>query len=90
MDLCSDFAILHNLHILYHHRSPSLLTQLLTDGIYRAVAGITYIDIFTAYSTDPGYVPDLGDYQPKNVPATSRQKVLVDGARIEVVFDGGG
>lgn len=68
----------------------SLLTQLLTDGIYRAVAGITYIDIFTAYSTDPGYVPDLGDYQPKNVPATSRQKVLVDGERIEVVFDGGG
>lgn len=64
----------------------SLLTQLLTDGIYSAVAGITYIDIYTAYSTDSTYIPADADYQQKNIMATSRQKVLIDETRIEVTF----
>lgn len=64
----------------------SLLTQLLTDGIYSTVAGITYIDIYTAYSTDGTYVPDDSDYQQKNIIVTSRQKVLIDETRIEVTF----
>lgn len=65
----------------------SLLTQLLNDGIYRMVAGITYVDVYTAYSTDSAYVPEDSEYQLKNIPATSRQKVLIDENRIEVVFD---
>lgn len=65
----------------------SLLTQLLTDSIYGAVAGITYIDIYTAYSTDKNYIPTEEEYQMKNVSASSRQKILIEEARIEVKFD---
>lgn len=65
----------------------SLLTQLLTDGIYGAVAGLTYIDIYTAFSPDKSYIPSEEEFRLKNVNATSRQKVLVDEARIEVMFD---
>jgi hypothetical protein len=65
----------------------SLLTQLLNDGIYDAVAGLTYIEIYTAYGTDKNYVPSSSDYQQKNIIVTSRQKVLIDETRIEVSFD---
>lgn len=65
----------------------NLLTQLLNDGIYSTVAGVTYIDVYTAYGTNSSYVPAENDYQLKNIPATSRQKVLIDENRIEVVFD---
>ncbi len=64
----------------------NLLTQLLTDGIYSRVAGLTYIEIYTAYSSDSIYVPKDGDYQQKNIIVTSRQKVLIDETRIEVTF----
>lgn len=64
----------------------SLFTQLLTGGIYNVVAGITYIDIYTAYSNDSKYVPKDGDYQQRNVIVTSRQKILIDETRIEVTF----
>ncbi len=68
----------------------NLLTQLLTDGIYDTVAGLTYIDIYTAYGTERTYVPDESDYQKRNVIVTSRQKVLLDDTRIEVVFHADG
>lgn len=64
----------------------SLLTQLLTDGIYSAVSGITYIDVYTAYEKDSVTVPQKEEYQIKNIIVTSRQKVLVSEARIEVEF----
>ena len=64
----------------------SLLTQLLIDGIYGVVAGITYIDVYTAYSNDSSYVPAEDDYQLKNIIVTTRQKVLIDETRIEVTF----
>ena len=63
-----------------------LLTQLFHEGIYRAVAGITYIEIWTAYATEISYVPVEEDYQRKNVMVTSRQKVLLDQTRMEVTF----
>lgn len=65
----------------------SLLTQLLNEGIYNVVAGITYVEIRTAYSTDKAYIPKPEDYKPGNIIATSRQKVLIDERRIEVAFD---
>lgn len=65
----------------------SLLTQLLNDGIYGTVAGITYVDVLTAYSTEKGYVPKAEDYKRENIIVTSRQKVLIDETRIEVTFD---
>lgn len=65
----------------------SLLIQLLTEGIYNAVAGVTYVDIYTAYSNDSVYVPEDADYHQKNIMVTSRQKVLIDETRIEVTFD---
>lgn len=63
-----------------------LLTQLFHEGIYRTVAGITYIEIWTAYATEISYVPVEEDYQRKNVMVTSRQKVLLDQTRMEVTF----
>lgn len=65
----------------------SLLTQLLNEGIYNAVAGITYIEIKTAYSTEKTYIPNETDYKPANIIVTSRQKVMIDERRIEVVFN---
>ena len=65
----------------------NLLTQLLNEGIYNAVAGITYVEIKTAYSTDKAYIPKEGDYKAENIIVTSRQKVLIDERRIEVTFD---
>lgn len=63
-----------------------LLIQLLNEGIYDDVSGVTYIDILTAYSEEPGYTAVPEDYQERNVPVTMRQKVLIDRSRIEVVF----
>jgi hypothetical protein len=63
-----------------------LLVQLLNDGIYNSVSGVTYIDIQTAYSTDKDYVPKSSEYSRKNVIASTRQKVLVKAERIEVSF----
>lgn len=64
----------------------NLLTQLLNDGIYELVAGLTYIDISTAYGTHSSYIPSSSDYKQQNIIVTSRQKVLLDEKRIEVVF----
>lgn len=64
----------------------SLLTQLLNEGIYDRVAGLTKIIIYTAYTTNSTVIPGDGDYQrDENIMATSRQKVLIDENRIEVV-----
>ncbi len=63
----------------------SLLTQLLNEGIYDRVAGLTKIIIYTAYTADSTVIPGDGDYQrDENIMATSRQKVLIDENRIEV------
>lgn len=62
----------------------SLLIQRLTEGIYDLVAGVTYIEIKTAFSSDKGHVPDAGEYKVQNVVASSRQKVVLDEMRIEV------
>lgn len=64
----------------------NLLTQLLNDGIYDAVAGLTYIEILTAYGTDKAHVPQPQDYKQKNIIVNSRQKILIDETRIEVSF----
>lgn len=65
----------------------NLLTQLLNEGIYNVVAGITYIEIKTAYSAEKSYIPKDADYKPANIIVTSRQKVMIDERRIEVTFD---
>lgn len=64
----------------------SMLTQLLNEGIYDAVAGLTYIEIAVAYGTSSSYVPEESEYEQKNIIATSRQKILIDEERIEVLF----
>lgn len=64
----------------------SMLTQLLNEGIYDKVAGITFVEILSAYSTSSAYTPDESDYKHQNIIVTSRQKVLLDDARIEVSF----
>ena len=62
----------------------NLLTQLLNEGIYSSVAGITYVDIYIATTTDSTYVPSDDEYEQKNIMVTTRQKVLVDASRVEV------
>ncbi len=66
----------------------SLLTQLLNEGIYGDISGVTYVDIYTASSTNPAYIPTSAEYKMSNVIAASRQKVLVDANRIEVSLYG--
>lgn len=65
----------------------SLLIQQLHEGIYDSVAGVTYIEIETAYSANKSHVPDTSEYKTQNVVVTSRQKVLIDDTRIEVTVD---
>lgn len=72
----------------YMLAGSSLLTQLLNEGIYDAVPGITYIEIHTAYSTDRNYIPADNEYKQSNIMVSLRQKVLVDSSRIEVsIYD---
>ena len=68
------------------YAGKNLLTQLLMDGIYDSVAGVTYVEIYTAYGTSSVYVPEASDYKQKNIIITSRPKVLIDEKRIEVSF----
>lgn len=70
------------------YAGSNLLTQLLNKGIYGAVSGITYVDIYTAYSTDKVYVPADEDYSQENIIVAMRQKVLVDASRIGVSIYG--
>lgn len=65
----------------------SLITQLLHEGIYGTVAGITRIDVLTAYAADKMYVPVPEDYTEGNVMVSTRQKISIDETRIEVIFD---
>ena len=65
----------------------SLITQLLHDGVYGTVAGITRVDVLTAHSTDRMYVPAVNDYSEKNIMVSTRQKISIDETRIEVFFD---
>lgn len=65
----------------------NLITQLLNDGIYGTVSGITRIDILTACSSDKTYVPGAEDYAERNIMVSTRQKISVDEKRIEVSFD---
>lgn len=66
----------------------TLISQLLNEGIYDTVGGITRINIMAAYSPDQSYIPGDEDYTEYNVYATTRQKVLTDKNRIGVEFDG--
>ena len=65
----------------------NLLIQSLTEGLYDTISGLTYIDIYTAYSTSSSYVPESTDYEQSNIIVSTRQKVLVSSGRIEVSFN---
>lgn len=68
----------------------SLLIQPMDDHIYERVAGITYVNSYTAVGVDATTEPDDEDYAISNVSATMRQKILLSEARIEVsVVDSG-
>lgn len=87
-----DYANLVTASILADANSlkagDSLLTQTLHAGIYSTVSGITFADIKCAISTDKAYVPAGSEYTNANVPAASRQKIVVGQTRIEVVYSG--
>lgn len=85
-----NYVALTTQAVLEHKTSmvagTSLLTQLLHEGIYHVVAGITYIEIKTASSTETSFLPSDADYKSENIIVTSRQKVLMDETRIEVML----
>ena len=63
-----------------------MLIQLLNEGIYNAVAGLTFVEILSAYSSSKSYVPSAEDYRQQNIMVTTRQKILLSDTRIEVSF----
>lgn len=65
-----------------------MLSQTFHDGIYANVGGVTYVNIQCATTTNPNYVPASTEYNKVNVSVSSRQKVIVTDARIEVVYSG--
>ena len=65
----------------------SLLVQLLTEGIYASIPGLTYVEISTACKSTGTELPGDMDYQAnQNVPASARQKILLSDTRMEVRF----
>lgn len=66
----------------------SLISQMLNTGIYKAVSGVTYVDIKCATTRDKAEVPGQDKYTDINVMVSDRQKVVVDKGRIEVVYSG--
>lgn len=66
----------------------NMLSQTFNDGIYSAVAGVTYVDIKCAATTDKDYIPTEDEYTMVNVSVTSRQKIVVTDTRIEVEYSG--
>lgn len=60
----------------------SFFTQTYISGIYEALPGIVYCKITVASTTNLSDVPD--EYMDKNITATERQVINVDGSRIEV------
>ena len=62
----------------------SLLIQLLNEGLYKEIQGITYVDILTSYRTNSQYKPADKEFSNGNVNANLRQKIILDESRIEV------
>lgn len=65
-----------------------LIIQLLHEGIYDTVPGLTYVKIEVVSTKDSSHVPEAEEYTIANILATSREKILIDAQRIEVVLDG--
>ena len=61
-----------------------LLIQKVDNEIYNAMAGVTFVDISVAYSTESDYTPQASDYEVSNVVATLRQAVVTSESMIEV------
>lgn len=85
-----NFATLAKQSLIYDGSNmiagKDLLIQKLTEGIYRTITGVNYIDILVAYSSDENYTPKSSEYVSKNIFTTLRQKVLFSEKRIEVVI----
>lgn len=61
-----------------------LIIQMLTPGIFNDLAGVTYVHIFVAYSTDKTREPEEADYTESNILASRKQTIVVSTDRIEV------
>lgn len=66
-----------------------LIIQLLHEGIYDTVPGLTYVKIEVVSTKDSSHVPETEEYTIANILATSREKILISSERIEVILDGG-
>lgn len=66
----------------------NMLSQTFNDGIYSMVGGVTYVNIKCAATTSKEHIPEDSEYTKVNVVVTSRQKIVIDDTRIEVVFSG--
>ena len=79
MDSCEELGVGDELYI-----------QTLLDDIYDNVAGVTYIDIYTACTSSPNTEPGESDYVQKNVIATKKQMIIADETRIGVSVNADG
>lgn len=66
----------------------NMLSQTFNEGIYSTVGGVTYVDIKCATATNKDYIPKEDEYTKVNVSVTSRQKVVVESTKIEVMYSG--
>ena len=64
-----------------------LLIQPLTEGIYKTIAGVKFVDVLVGTSNNAETVPGSGDYKMENVLAKPNQKLLISSTRIEVSLE---
>lgn len=70
------------------HAGDHMLSQTFNEGIYSVVGGVTYVDIKCAATTDKEHIPTSDEYNKVNVRCNSRQKIVINDTRIEVVYSG--
>lgn len=66
-----------------HAISQDVISQRFFCGIYET-PGIDYVDLSFAHSTDPGFVPDAGDFSADNIVIATNERAIFDLSRIEV------
>ena len=81
--LCIDTIVEYGSGLM---AGDDLIIQRMLESIYDNVAGISFVDITTAYSSSSSDVPESTEYQEANVVATPRQKILIGDTRIEVTL----
>lgn len=68
------------------HSGEGVVWQAFFTPVY-AVEGVESAELKFAYSTDPNFEPEAGDWQAANIPVTAVQRVRFDASRVEVTLN---